>query len=348
MDAGDASTGRALFDGQRIGGLEPCAEPCGDGINCLPQRQLVVTIENSAVEVATVVVEGQICLPQRTELSATADALINKKEEIRKEQAPPTPVPGDGGDDLLLPVENCTPDTAEFPTSIAIAAHWVMQKLGLSKRRLEGTIGAALVLWCRREDKSLQAAAQLAVENYTRYIADVPLLRWGPWGPARFFSEGYWASPSSWPYDEAKRRAASEASAGVARREDSPDRETRERMAIKGYLVLVMTQIARAGDAFQPVVERLRALRIRADEFEPAQIDTALTALEEELCEQVHAEATEDELRAVRVELEKKFAVYRGRMTSAQIEKQINERIAVELLYARGLPRLGLFFMQQP
>lgn len=344
--AGDAARA-SLFDGLGLGGLEPCAEPCGDDTNCLPHRQLVVTIEKTEPGGTTVVVEGQICLPQRTELSAPADALINKKEEIRKVQTPPTPVPGDGGGELILPIDNCTPDSAEFPASIAIAAHWVMQKLGLSKRRLQDTIGSALVLWCRNQDKSLQAAAQLAVANYTRYMADVPLLRWGPWGPARFFAEGHWANPSAWPYDQAKQRASSEASVGVLKQADPAESERRSRMAIVAYLKSVMARIERVG-GFQVAMERLGGLLANAPQLDTDAIEKVLTDLEVELCEQVHAEATEDDLLAVRAELEKKFTPYKGRMTDAQIGKEISGRIAVELLYKRGLPRLSLFFMDSP
>ncbi|HZL29184.1 MAG TPA: hypothetical protein VFC39_21850 [Acidobacteriaceae bacterium] len=261
--------------------------------------------------------------------------LLKEEEEEEEDKYPPTPVPGDGGSELILPVENCTPDAAEFPASIAIAAHWTMQKLGLSKRRLQDTIAAALVLWCRQNDKSLQAAAQLAVANYTKYIADVPVMRWGPWGPENFFAKGYWSNPSAWPYDQAKVRAAAEAAVGMrkaAARESDAEYRARVDEFIGGNITF-LTEIGGLDD----IVAKLQALPADMDLLD---LEIALDDIDDEMVQAAWARS-DPEIAATRQVVETEISKEKGTPTAA-VERLRFQIFASRLYGKHQFPRLTL------
>ena len=187
------------------------APPCDDG-KCLPERQLPELTQIDGFGGSTVCVDGQNCLPERTHLSATPDALINKKEEIRKGDTPLPPVPGE----LILPIADCVYGASQFVLCVGIAARWVMGEAGISDGRMEKKIADALELRCRLNGETLQHVAAMAARNVLEYqtCAMKGLLRI-QYGWPKFFGQGHWQFPKTWALDEQKLREMQNARIGM-------------------------------------------------------------------------------------------------------------------------------------
>jgi hypothetical protein len=219
---------------------------------------------------------------------------------------PLPPVPGDGGDELILPKDDLRVGDAEFPLAIGVAARWVMQKRGLSKRRLQDTIAEQLALFCRQEDKNLQEAAQIAAANHEKYTADVPLLRFGPWSPANFYGEGHWRNPSAWPYDQAKVRASSEAAIGMQKLAAS-ETDAEYRVRVAEFIDGNADRLAEIG-GFDGVVAKLRAL---PQEMDLGALDIELDDIESEMIKAAWG-SSEPAVLATRQVVEAEISVEKG------------------------------------
>lgn len=135
---------------------------------------------------------GEVFQPERS--------LINpdrQTEEIN-------PLPPTGAAGLILPFANRRKGDDGYALCVGVAARWVMAECGITKDRLATAIHGALHLRCDRAGVSVEQAAATAVLSWREYHADVPLMRFGPWGAGKFFGEGYWLNRDSWPYDDAK------------------------------------------------------------------------------------------------------------------------------------------------
>jgi hypothetical protein len=125
------------------------------------------------------------------------------------EQTPPNP-PRGAEEDLVLPVANCRRGDSGFAQGLPVAARWVRLRRGISNERLEPMIAGALMLRCEAQGETLEQVVLLAVANGELYDEALAAgrLRFGPWGPAKFWGDGYWQNNGLWPWkDEAVRQS---------------------------------------------------------------------------------------------------------------------------------------------
>jgi hypothetical protein len=99
---------------------------------------------------------------------------------------------------------------------------------------------------------------------------------------------------------------------------------------------------------FAEIADSLRRLAAEVEEHYKnlEGLEQRLTVLEEKMIAQARAAQTEDQLLAVRQELDRQLRPYRGKMTAEQLamlEKQYLER---SLLEQSRLPRLSLFYLR--
>lgn len=255
---------------------------------------------------------------------------------------PLPPVPGGVGPELIVPFADRKPGDGGFAESLGVAARWVVQRLGITGRRAEDLIAGQLRLRCQSTGETVEQAAVVAVQRRLEYLRDVPQLRFGPWGVKAFFSEGYWQDPQSWPYREPKARA--EAIVGIGGQDPARSDERQ-----RNHVAECLRQNAAAISAHHPDTAR-RLLELAASAgggMRVDELDHTLASLEEGLCAALLATATEAELAGIEARLDAKLAQLRTRLTAKQTEDMKRERIGVELMAARGLPRLSTFFMRQ-
>lgn len=265
-----------------------------------------------------------------------------------KTTTPPTPVPGDGGVELILPKDDLRADDAEFPIAIGVAARWVMQQRGLSKRRLQDTIAQQLAMYCRQEEKTLQEAARLAVERHEKYVADAPLLRWVYPDTSKIFVNSFWRTQSLWPYDQAKQRELAEFRAAVGMRQAPARKSEYEWPSVAAFIQENASALEQLGGDVEYVDCAKKLRELASTPMRLDLLDKELTALEEELLDTLMMSATEDELTKWREQAGVRAAEWRGRMNKNQVEKLQQQLVERSLIEARGLPRLSLFYIQSP
>lgn len=90
----------------------------------------------------------------------------------------------------------------------------VMRDCGFTPGPLEVTIADALALRMASIRCCLGDAGQLAVERWKLYCTEAPCLRWTVM-PRKFFREGIWLAPKTWPYDHRKADELSRARVGM-------------------------------------------------------------------------------------------------------------------------------------
>jgi hypothetical protein len=86
------------------------------------------------------------------------------------------------------------------------AAELVMRRCGLLEMRLLPVIAGALLSEMQRTGVAAGAVGERACVSFLAYRAQAGSLRYA-WGPKRFFSEGYWLDPRSWPADRDSARS---------------------------------------------------------------------------------------------------------------------------------------------
>jgi hypothetical protein len=169
---------------------------------------------------------------------------------------------------LVLPDPGVQPGAANYELNVGMAARWVLRQIGVSNSRLEGGLGKALTARQHMAGGELLAVtAQLAVASYARYQAAMAdgQLRFGPWSPAKFFGEGHWLMPASWPWTQEGRVAQAGTMPGP-----SEDEREQERAALVAKVAQFLRENARQLDmlnlgmeaeyAVRPVIEGLRKL----------------------------------------------------------------------------------------
>ena len=136
-----------------------------------------------------------------------------RRIEVEKDLTPLPPVPGGERDDgPILAFTDCRHGDPGFELSLGHAARWVMREAGLvpatrgAAKRIERAIVGALTFGARNSRQPLDEVARIALVNFRDFCADAPLMRFA-WGPEKFFSQGHWCRPHTWPYDETKRAA---------------------------------------------------------------------------------------------------------------------------------------------
>jgi len=142
-----------------------------------------------------------------------------------------------------------------------------------------------------------------------------------------------------------------EAAVGTTR---EPEKSGVEAERVKAYLERNAAEFA---DATVPaaakalVVEDARVLREMAAALgggaaaDAEDLERRMTVMEEKLFAALLA-ATEDEaLVAIRAQVEKEIAPYRGKMTTPQVELLLRQYTNKKLLERYGLPRLSLFYL---
>lgn len=147
----------------------------------------------------------------------SGNALI-KTKHLEKTTTPLPPLQGGGAEEPILPFADCGPSDGGFAVSLPVAARWLMTHCAVVGDRHERVFAAALNQRCRLNRETLQQAAKLGVTNFRLYqdYLGKGLLRF-PWGPVKFFGQGHWQFPDTWPYDDAKLKTQSEASVGMWR-----------------------------------------------------------------------------------------------------------------------------------
>jgi len=139
-----------------------------------------------------------------------------------------------------------------------------------------------------------------------------------------------------------------EAAVGAAR----PDRAALDPGEIAAYLTRNAAQIegAKLPKAARPLAsEMARGLRDLASGLSPAQkleeLERRLTVMEEKLFAVLLAGTPDEELVALRAQVDREIAPYRSKMPGAQIEQLHKQYVHKMLLERHGLPRLSLFYM---
>jgi hypothetical protein len=125
---------------------------------------------------------------------------------------PLPPVPGREAD-LILPIANCRRGDPGFAHGLGLAARWVMARRGISNGRLEPMIAGALMQRCEMQGETLEQVVWLAANNGAAYDEALAggLLRFGPWGPTKFWGEGYWQNADLWPWKDEVREQLQDA-----------------------------------------------------------------------------------------------------------------------------------------
>jgi len=114
-----------------------------------------------------------------------------------------------------FPGANCRRGEPGFAQGLTAAAQFVMGHLAITNRRLEPMIAGALMRRCETAGETLQQAAQMGVRSGLRYAGAMAAgaLRFGPWGPAKFWGEGYWLNEGLWPWTQEAREATEQQAA---------------------------------------------------------------------------------------------------------------------------------------
>lgn len=94
------------------------------------------------------------------------------------------------------------------------------------------------------------------------------------------------------------------------------------------------------------IARRLRELAAADQDGRLEELDRTLTVLEEKMLAGLMAEAPEEELTLLREQSARELAPYRGKMQAVQIRQVQQQFLQKQLLEARGLPRLSLFYMK--
>ena len=138
---------------------------------------------------------------------------------------------------------------------------------------------------------------------------------------------------------------AAEAATGVGPADTAETRESGfEAERVRRFLEQNAATIEAAG--LQPeTARRLRELAAADYKGRLEELDRTLTVLEEKLLAGLLAEASEEELTALREQAARELAPYRGKMQAVQIRQVQQQFMQKRLLEARGLPRLSLFYM---
>jgi polyhydroxyalkanoate synthesis regulator phasin len=107
-------------------------------------------------------------------------------------------------------------------------------------------------------------------------------------------------------------------------------------------------ELLRAREDFREVADKLAQLADEAEEHytDLETLEQRLTALEEKLSAIVRSSLAEDELFALRAELEGAMRPYRGRMTAEQIVMLERQYLDRRIQEKAGLPRLSLFYLK--
>jgi len=116
---------------------------------------------------------------------------------------------------------------------------------------------------------------------------------------------------------------------------------------LRAYLARNSETVREAGAGFEEIAAALDRLAAEAEAHyqDLEDLERRLTVLEEKAIAAARARQTEEELLAVRRELDAQLRPYRSKMSAehlALLEKQYLER---NLLEKQGLPRLSLFYM---
>jgi len=139
--------------------------------------------------------------------------------------------------------------------------------------------------------------------------------------------------------------AAVDAATGLAPAQGKPQRESGfESDRIAAYL-LENAAIIEAANVDSTTAARLRELAAAAPSANLEEFDRTLTVLEEKMFATLVANASEEELTALREQASRELAPYRGRMQATQIKQVQTQFLQKRLLEARGLPRLSLFYI---
>lgn len=154
---------------------------------------------------------------------------------------------------------------------------------------------------------------------------------------------------------------AEEAAAGAGPEAGSP-RKTNEafsRGELKGYFERIAQRLRRAAEkqrfARASLADRLQETAARVDELQPLldpaapldleDLERRLTVLEEKLAAGLSADADENDLLAIRREMDRSLAPYRRKMSAeqlAQLERQYTQKRLYEHF---DVPRLSLFYL---
>ncbi len=139
--------------------------------------------------------------------------------------------------------------------------------------------------------------------------------------------------------------AAAEAATGSMPGPETPERESGfEAERIRVYLETNAAAIEATG-LEAAVALRLRELAAATGDLNLEDLDRTLTVLEEKMFAGLMADATEEELVALREQAARELAPYRGKMQAVQIKQVQQQFLQKRLLEARKLPRLSLFYM---
>jgi hypothetical protein len=278
---------------------------------------------------------------RRASVSTQSGHPLTKEEEVEEERDKEPPTPASGGmaaDGLALPVE-CHAGHPEFAHYLAMAAGWVRRKCGIANSRKDRIIAAALELRSETTGESLDPLARLMAQRFQEYEQEEAdgVLRYHE-GVDKFFGNGTCWRPGSWPRDRAAEDRRSAAAVG-AYRPAEVETDVRRR-----YLERNAAAIAATG-LVPEIAAALLDLAPEADAADYAELDGKLQALEDQMSAQVLRTADVAELRELRRRVSLDMRPFASRLPLPKLQEAEDRKVESELLRARKLPRLSLFYM---
>ena len=103
-----------------------------------------------------------------------------------------------------MPETSVDPEFAACGT-LDEAVRLLMHRLGICAERMVAVLGAAVGGEANRSKISFGEAGFMAWKRYSAYSKSAGSMRYS-WGPRKFFAEGHWLNPGSWPVDSQRMR----------------------------------------------------------------------------------------------------------------------------------------------
>ncbi len=173
-------------------------KPAKDDSVCVPQsdanvrKSVVVPIRESDTSVT---LEGDLCH------SDGGSHQYSEQDTILNTNPSPTPSLQEGA-------------AVSAGPHIDDALEHVMRECGFTDPRLKKALRSPLLLWKSRNTGLAYDAARAMIEAWREYQQVAELLRIH-WGPRKFFTQGHWLKPDSWPVDRVKSLRHSDARIGI-------------------------------------------------------------------------------------------------------------------------------------
>jgi len=268
--------------------------------------------------------------------------VAKKASLIKPHQIKPSLTPN--GVELILPVEDMLSTDPTFPMSLGIAARWVMDRRGISDKRMVSVICDALSQRCRIQKETLQVATELLDTNAAKYqelkTARVLAMEYD-W--RSFIGGGHWQFPHMWRVKESaqkEQRALARAQVGY-QPSPTPDIFTPDRVA--AFVTENAEQMESSG-RIECATELHELAKKAAEGMSLDELDKKLTDCEQRLFAALLAEGG-DVLTAARAGVERQIEEQKPRMNELQLAGIRQQAVHKRLFELHGLPRLSLFYI---